>query len=144
MNAGVPRGSVLSPTLCNLYINDIPQIIGVNLVVFIDDTCLYTTERKEGYILRKFQRGLNSLVAWCEHWDIKINKDKTAIYFSHRIRPSESLLALNGPNVPFVNSVQYLCVIFDKKITLKPHIEMVEAKAFRIFITVYPHSNLGD
>jgi retron-type reverse transcriptase len=40
MQAGVPQGSVLSPTLYNLYINDIPQIIGANLSLFADDTCL--------------------------------------------------------------------------------------------------------
>jgi hypothetical protein len=59
-------------------------MIIVNLGLFAVDTCLYATERKAGYILRKLQRSLNSMAAWCEHWDIKINEDKTwAIYFSH-------------------------------------------------------------
>jgi hypothetical protein len=66
MQAGVPQGSVLFPTLYNLYINDTPQTIGVNLAFFADDTCPYTTERKEGYVFRKVQRGLNSMLAWCE------------------------------------------------------------------------------
>jgi hypothetical protein len=70
MQAGVPQGSVLSPTLYNLYINDTPQTIGVNLALFADDTCLYATECKEGYILRKVQRGLNSMSAWCESWTV--------------------------------------------------------------------------
>jgi hypothetical protein len=77
-----------SPTLYNLYINDTPQTIGVNLALFADDTCLYATERKEGYVLRKVQRGLNSTSTWCERWNIKINEEKTqAIYFSHQRRP---------------------------------------------------------
>jgi hypothetical protein len=93
------QGSVLSPTLYNLYINDTPQTIGVNLALFADDTCLYATERKEGYVLRKVQRGLNSMSAWCESWYIKINEDKTrAIYFSHQRRPPDSLLTLNRRN----------------------------------------------
>jgi hypothetical protein len=75
---------------------------------------------------------------WSKRWHIKINEDKTqAIYFSHRLRPPESLLTLNGRNIPFVNNVKYLGVIFDKKITWRPHIEMIEAKAFRAFITTY-------
>jgi hypothetical protein len=46
-----------------LYINDPPQTTGVNLALFADDTCLYAAERKEGYVLRKFQLGLIS-VTW--------------------------------------------------------------------------------
>jgi hypothetical protein len=97
MKAGVPQGSVLSPTLYNLYINDTPQTIGVNLALFADDTCLYATERKEVYVSRKVQRGLNSMSTRCERWYIKFNEDKTqAIYFSHQRRHPDSLLILNG------------------------------------------------
>jgi hypothetical protein len=66
MQAGVPQGSVPSPTLYNIYINDTPQTPGVNLPLFADDTCLYATERKEGYILRKLQCGLDAIETWCE------------------------------------------------------------------------------
>jgi hypothetical protein len=76
--------------------------------------------------------------AWCERWNIKMNDDKTqAIYFSHQRRPHESLLALNGRNIPLVNNVEYLEVIFDKKITWRSHIKMIEAKAFRAFFTTF-------
>jgi hypothetical protein len=37
----------------------------------------------------------------------------------------------------FVNGVKYLGVIFDKKVTWRLHIEMIEAKAFTTFITIY-------
>jgi hypothetical protein len=68
----------------------------------------------------------------------KINEDKTqAIYFSHRRRPPETHLTLNGRNIPFVNHVKYLGVIFDKRITWRLHLEMTEAKAFRTFIRIY-------
>jgi hypothetical protein len=60
-----------------------------------------------------------------------------AIYFSHWIRPPESLLTLNGWNIPFVNSVKHHVVTFDKKITWRPHIEMIKAKAFRTLIRAY-------
>jgi hypothetical protein len=32
----------------------------MNLDLFVDDTCLYAADHKEGYVLRKIQRGLDS------------------------------------------------------------------------------------
>jgi hypothetical protein len=77
MQAGVPQDSVLSPTLFNTYINYAPRTHGVCLVLFAGDTCLYETNRMEGFIVRKLQRGLSSMETWCESWNIKINSDKT-------------------------------------------------------------------
>jgi hypothetical protein len=45
-----------------------------------------------------------------------------------------SLLTLKGRNIPFVNNVKYLGVIFGEKITFRLHIEKIESKAFRTFI----------
>jgi hypothetical protein len=81
---------------------------------------------------------VNSMSAWCGRWNIKINEDKTqAIYFSHQRRLPDSLVTLYGWNIPFVNSVKYLSVIFDKRMTWRLHIERIEAKAFRTFIRLY-------
>jgi hypothetical protein len=93
---------------------------------------------KEGYVLRKIRHVLDSMAAWCKHWNIKINQDKTwAIYLTRRNRPPDSLLKLNGWNFPFVNSVKYLGVLFDKRMTWRLHIQMIEAKVFRTFIRIY-------
>jgi hypothetical protein len=67
-----------------------------------------------------------------------MNEDKTqAIYSSHRLRPPEAHLTLNVQNIPFVNDQKYLGVIFDKRITRRLDVEMIEAKAFRTFTRIY-------
>jgi hypothetical protein len=75
IQAGVPQGSVLAPTRYSLYINDTPRTQGVHLALFADDTCLYATDRRESYVLRKLQRGLNAREEWCEKWNIEINEE---------------------------------------------------------------------
>jgi hypothetical protein len=68
----VAQGSVLFPTLYSLYTNDTPQTPGVSLHLSADHTCIYATDREEGYVLGKLQRGL-SAIEICERWKINNN-----------------------------------------------------------------------
>jgi hypothetical protein len=81
---------------------------------------------------------ISVLLGHDECWNIKMNEDKTpAICFFHRLRPPEAHLILNGWNISFVHHLKYLGVIFDKRITWRLYIEMIETKAFRTFIRIY-------
>jgi len=109
IQAVVLQGPVLSPMLYILYINYASKTPGTQLALFADHTCIYATDRKEGFKIRKLQHGLTPMEARCEHWNVKIKEDKTqAIYFSHGNRPVESHLALKERNILFVSNVKYL------------------------------------
>jgi hypothetical protein len=137
IQAGVPQGYVLSPTLYSMDINGTSRTPSVYLALFANDTCMYATDRKEGYILRKLQRSLSLTEMWCKWWNIKINEDKTQPIYSYNRQTTWGLSHIERWNIPLVNNVKYLNVIFDKRNTWRLRIEMTKAKAFRTFIRIY-------
>ena len=42
VNAGVPQGFILGPTLFLLYINDLPDDVILNIAIYADDSTLYS------------------------------------------------------------------------------------------------------
>jgi hypothetical protein len=144
MEAGVPQGSVPSPTPYTLYDTPLPKAIDVHFALFEDDTRLYATDGKEGYILRKLQGGLDSMVTWCERWNVRSMKTRLGRSTSPIRGVPPWVLTLNGRNIPFVNTVKYRGVIFDKKVTWSLHMERIEATAFRTLIDYIPFSKVSD
>lgn len=51
--AGVPQGSVLSPTLYNLFIADMPIPLNCELALYADDTALISTHRLHRIVTAK-------------------------------------------------------------------------------------------
>ena len=75
VKSGVPQGSVLGPILFLIYVSDISDDVSSNVILFADDTKLYSrVERQED--CHTLQEDINKLVNWSEKWLMRVQHRK--------------------------------------------------------------------
>jgi retron-type reverse transcriptase len=90
IEAGVPQGSVLSPTLYAIFTADIPKPDQTKIALYADDTAILTRSWSPVKITERLQRAVVSLETWFRLWRIDVNPDKSsAILFTVRLAKSK-------------------------------------------------------
>ena len=80
--ARVPQGSVLSPLLYLIYVNDLPtsHTKQNSLSQFADDTARWVFSLNVCFAAKRLQQDLLNLAVWCvAKWRIKLNPEKTKV-----------------------------------------------------------------
>jgi ribonuclease HI len=127
---GTPQGSVISPLLFLLMINDIPKAIdGVEMSLFADDSAIYMGHRSVEVLQKKMQLSMNAIQDWCNKNGFKISINKTnAVLFSKRNNLAGIKIKIGKEKIKMVNEVKFLGVIFDSKLSWKQHINYIIEK----------------
>ena len=87
---GTPQGSVISPLLFIIDVNDIPAMgsLKVRLSKFADDMGIWTHAVNAKWIKIKLSKALKLIEAWCSKWRKKLSAGKTQlIVFSVGFKP---------------------------------------------------------
>lgn len=114
-NVGVKQGCVLSPSLFNLYINDLPDLFNaqddpariydkdLNCLLYADDLILISTSENG------LRSCLSKLEKYCTTWKLNINcKKSKVVIFNKSGRKIKGSFSIGGSDLQIVNSYKYL------------------------------------
>jgi hypothetical protein len=122
---GVKQGDSISPTLFNLYINDLIYTLNacdsgirltenthVSALLYADDLAIIADSEQS------MKKQLDALTEWCRKWRLVVNAGKTKIvHFRSPARPRSTFEFILGNNiVEYVNQYKYLGIILDENL----------------------------
>ena len=89
ISCGVPQGSILRPLLFLIYVNNMPQVVKSNLLLYADDSYLMYPHKDIAKIGKILQEDFENICDWFVNNKLSIHfgDDKTkSIYFASKRR----------------------------------------------------------
>ena len=123
VNAGVPQGSILGPTLFLLYINDLPDDVICDIAISADDTTLYSRcdwacdQWQQLELASKLESDLRDTMDWGKKWVVDFNAGKTQLVLFDRSNNNCSIdVKMGGSLLEEKSSFKMLGLIFSSKL----------------------------
>ena len=136
ITSGVPQGSILGPTLFLIYVNDLADCLpnGVELVTYADDTTLFVGLRFKETVQEDcgiLQEAVDAVERWGRDWRITFEPAKSQAMTVSRKVDEWDIPDINfcGRTVNETDLLELLGMLFDKRLTLTPHVIKIGSKA---------------
>ena len=121
--SGVPEGSILAPLIFSLFINDLPQTLDSECLMYADDVKIFRkiSTPSDGRLL---QDDLERLSAWSVRWGLTLNPSKCKSFtITLRRTPVQTGYYIGNSKLDHVEEIRDLGVILDKKLTFAAHVD---------------------
>ena len=125
------QGSVLAPTLFNVYTNDQPIAQNTKSFIYADDLCVATQSECFDEIERCLNNALIDLGAYYKQWYLNANPTKTQVCVFHldNHKANHKLnIEWDGTQLEHCSAPIYLGVTLDRALTFRPHINKLKKK----------------
>jgi len=127
---GLPQGSVLAPTLFNIYINDFPQTTSRKFI-YADDICCATQAKTFKELEHILTSDTSVLSDYCAKWRLQPStlKRLQVVFHLHNASASTELNdLLNGKQIRHEHQPVYLGVTLNRSLTFCTHMVKTAAK----------------
>jgi len=107
---GLPQGSILSPLLFSLYVNDLPKVSNFETTLFADDTCLILANKNIDILEKMVDQEINEVDSQMRHNKLSPNYSKTVymIFKSDKKQSSRFRVQIGSHLINRVTSTKYL------------------------------------